>query len=45
MKYSFKLANKIRTKLLLFVDEEMRKKINIIHSLNKTKVNYTQLAK
>ena len=43
MKYSFKLANKIRTKLLLFVDEEMRKKINIIHSLNKTKDNYNPI--
>ena len=37
--YSFKLANKIRTKLLLFVDEEIRTKANNILSLNKMKDN------
>ena len=44
MKCSFKLANKIRTKLLLFIDEEIRKKANNI-SLNKTEDNYNLICK
>ena len=40
MKYSFNLANKIRTKLLLFTDEEMRSKKSNISSLSKIKDNY-----
>ena len=39
MEYSSKLANKIRTKLLLFIDKEIRTKPNNILYLNKTKNN------
>ena len=40
MEYSFKLANKIRTKLLLFTDKEIRTQANSILSLNKVMDNY-----
>ena len=40
MNYSFKLANQIRTKLLLFIDEEMRIKINTSHYSNKINKNF-----
>ena len=43
MKYSFKLANKIRTRLLLFIDEEMRAKTSNIISVNKNKNNYNSI--
>ena len=43
MKYSFKLANKIRTKLLLFIDEELRTKENSILLLNKIKDNFNPI--
>ena len=43
MKYSFKLANKIRTKLLLFTDKEIRTQANNILPLNKEKDNHHPL--
>ena len=43
MKYSFKLANKIRTKLLLFIDEEIRTKVNNASSSNKSKENFNSI--
>ena len=43
MKYSFKLANKIRTKLLLYIDEEIRTKANNILFLNQIKDNSTSI--
>ena len=43
MRYSLRLANKIRTKLLLFVDEEMRAKANNNPSKNKTKKKFNPI--
>ena len=45
MKYSFKLANKIRTKILLFIDEEIRTKENNNLCLNKARNNFSRIYK
>ena len=43
MKYSIKLANKIRTKLLLFIDKEIRTKADNIYYLNEIKDNNSSI--
>ena len=43
MKYCFSLANKVRTKLLLFTDKEMRTKPNNIIFVNKNKDNTSSI--